>query len=73
MDLSERQEAVIETSRAPQPQPKIAATNLEKPSKKPYSTPELAVYGKLSDLTRTVGNTGVLDGGGIAGKNRTST
>ena len=69
MDLSERQEAVNETST---PQPKIATTYLEKPPKKPYSTPKLAVYGKLSDLTRSLGNTGVPDGGVTSGHTKTS-
>lgn len=54
MDLSERQKAVVEMSKAPQPQLKIATTPLEKkPPKKAYSTPQLVVYGKLSDITRT--------------------
>jgi hypothetical protein len=30
--------------------------------KKPYSSPELVVYGTVEDLTRTVANTGAMDG-----------
>jgi hypothetical protein len=32
--------------------------------KKPFEPPILRVYGDISTLTRTVGKTGLLDGGG---------
>ena len=69
MDSSERQKAVIEMLKTPQP--KKEATVPQKPAKKPYSTPKLVIYGNLSDITRAVGKTGALDGGGNVNANRT--
>jgi hypothetical protein len=61
-----KQKTVIEES-----QPKKETVSSQKPSKRPYSTPRLVVYGKLSDITRSLGSTGVSDGG-VAPMNRTS-
>ena len=33
------------------------------PSKKPFDPPRLTVYGDITTLTRTVGRTGLSDGG----------
>jgi hypothetical protein len=35
----------------------------DKSEKKPYESPQLIVYGDIRDLTGSVGNTGVPDGG----------
>jgi hypothetical protein len=36
---------------------------METSKKKPYSTPELVVYGNLQQITNAVGNMGAKDGG----------
>ena len=33
------------------------------PAKKPFEAPRLIVYGDIATLTRTVGKTGLVDGG----------
>jgi hypothetical protein len=35
----------------------------ESPTKKPFEPPRLTVYGDITTLTRTVGRTGLSDGG----------
>jgi hypothetical protein len=40
--------------------------------KKPYSPPELTVYGTVQDLTRSTGASGQPDGGHHLGATRTS-
>jgi hypothetical protein len=35
----------------------------EKPAKKPYQPPQLHVYGNLTQLTKTAGKKGKVDGG----------
>jgi hypothetical protein len=40
-----------------------ADANVEKAAKKPFEPPRLSVYGDIATLTRTVGRTGVADGG----------
>jgi hypothetical protein len=39
--------------------------------KKPYEPPSLTVYGNVSQLTKKVGTSGKLDGGRLAGHNKT--
>lgn len=38
-------------------------TPSEPPRKKPFEPPQLTVYGDITTLTRTVGRTGLTDGG----------
>jgi hypothetical protein len=40
-----------------------ADANSDKVVKKPFEPPRLSVYGDIATLTRTVGRTGVADGG----------
>jgi len=40
-------------------------------AKKPYSPPQLIVYGTVRELTQMVGSSGMLDGGGGHGPKRT--
>lgn len=39
---------------------------------KPYSKPTLTVYGKLRELTKSLGATGMSDGGSPRGVDKTS-
>ncbi|PYR67706.1 MAG: hypothetical protein DMF88_11960 [Acidobacteria bacterium] len=46
--------------------PKVPATTSRKAdanAKKPFEAPRLTVYGDIATLTRTVGRTGIDDGG----------
>ena len=43
----------------------------EKPTKKPYQSPKLLVYGDLAEMTKALGLTSRIDGGTHPGKRRT--
>jgi len=46
-----------------------SATQQER--KEAYFTPKLTIYGTIEELTKSVGNTGSLDGGSVTNKTRT--
>ena len=41
--------------------------------KKPYSRPQLEVYGNLREITQSAGKTGKSDGGGVGNPNHINT
>ena len=41
------------------------------PAKKPYQSPKLLVYGDLTEMTKSTGRSGRLDGGPNPAKRRT--
>ena len=43
------------------------------PARKAYASPELVMYGDISNITRAVGKTGNMDGGGPTSDNKTGT
>jgi hypothetical protein len=47
-------------------------STVNKPSKKKYSAPIFTEYGTIRDITKAVGQSGQLDGGGIANRIKTN-
>jgi hypothetical protein len=42
-----------------------------RPAKKQYEAPKLSVYGNLTEMTKSKGGVGQIDGGKAVGKRRT--
>lgn len=49
---------------SPEKKPIETTEQQEAPKKKPYSPPELVLYGDMTALTKSIGTAGRADGGG---------
>ena len=52
--------------------PNTPESKIDKRVKKPYSSPQIFVYGNIGDITRGVGMVGALADGGPPGNPKTS-
>jgi hypothetical protein len=49
------------------PSPNTPKSNIEQRDKKPYSSPQVTLYGNIRELTQNVGPNGMTDGGTFKG------